>query len=97
MYQRIEQLIGKKLDRYNAEEAEVLVFLERVTEAQRIAALELRESGVNGKKVKAFEQDTEEVEDAIATHKRKAGKTFSGGNRGGKNKSNPKAKRGKKF
>jgi len=50
LYQRIEQLIGKKLDKLPAEESEVLVMLERVTEAQRIAAIELRESGFGGKK-----------------------------------------------
>jgi ATP-dependent RNA helicase DDX47/RRP3 len=71
LYQRTEQLIGKKLDGYPAEEAEVLVFLERVTEAQRVAAMEMRETGVSGKKIKAPE-DTEEVADEAMVTKRKA-------------------------
>ena len=35
LYQRIEQLIGKKLPKYDAEEAEVMTFQERVEEANR--------------------------------------------------------------
>jgi ATP-dependent RNA helicase DDX47/RRP3 len=39
LYQRIEQLIGMKLERYPVEEEEALVMLERVSEAQRYAAV----------------------------------------------------------
>lgn len=39
LYQRIEELIGKKLPLYKTEEDEVMVLQERVTEAQRIAKL----------------------------------------------------------
>lgn len=42
-YREVEELIGKKLDAYPLEEATVLLMLERVGEAQRIAATELRE------------------------------------------------------
>jgi len=42
-YQKIEFLIGKKLDVYPTEEEEVLIFNERVQEAQRIANQELKE------------------------------------------------------
>lgn len=56
LYQRIEKLIGKKLDAYDCEESSVLLLLERVTEAQRIASLKLREEeskyGKKGKKGK---------------------------------------------
>lgn len=57
-YQRLEGLIGQKLPEYPAEESTVLVLLERVNEAQRIAARELREMQSNdpkgrGKKRKA--------------------------------------------
>lgn len=62
-------MIQKKLDRYPCEEDQVLVLLERVTEAQRLAAIELRESGVSGKKV-VHEGDEEGTE--IVTKKRKA-------------------------
>jgi ATP-dependent RNA helicase DDX47/RRP3 len=39
LYQKIEQLIGKKLEKFPTVEEEVLVLLERVTEAQRHAAM----------------------------------------------------------
>ncbi|GAB0497853.1 hypothetical protein MMPV_009190 [Pyropia vietnamensis] len=43
-FQRVEGLIGKKLPKYDAEEATVLLLAERVAEAQRYAAAELREA-----------------------------------------------------
>lgn len=42
-YREVEELIGKKLEAYPLEEATVLLMLERVGEAQRIAVAELRE------------------------------------------------------
>ncbi|CAN0334036.1 unnamed protein product [Discosporangium mesarthrocarpum] len=44
VYQRMEALIGQKLPAYPCEEETVLVLLERVSEAQRMAARELRET-----------------------------------------------------
>eukprot|EP00794_Sanderia_malayensis_P009262 gene9262-10240_t len=43
LYQRIEQLIDKKLALYPTVEEEVMILVERVTEAQRYAKMELRE------------------------------------------------------
>lgn len=43
VYQRIEGLLGTKLPAYNLEEETVLVLLERVSEAQRLATRELQE------------------------------------------------------
>jgi ATP-dependent RNA helicase DDX47/RRP3 len=42
-YQRLESLIGQRLPEFPAEEDTVLVLLERVSEAQRLASKELRE------------------------------------------------------
>lgn len=42
-FQRIEQLIGEKLEAYPCEEAEVLTLLNRVEEATRLAAEEIRD------------------------------------------------------
>ena len=42
-YQRIEKLIGKRLEAYPAEKKTVLILLERVSEAQRRAVKEIRE------------------------------------------------------
>lgn len=41
-YREVEELIGKKLDAFPVEESTVLLMLERVNEAQRIAVSELR-------------------------------------------------------
>eukprot|EP00050_Salpingoeca_kvevrii_P022454 m.126665 g.126665 ORF g.126665 m.126665 type:complete len:448 (-) comp9711_c0_seq2:113-1456(-) len=43
LYQRIEQLLGKKLEAHKCDEPEVLTLLERVMEAQRKAASEMKE------------------------------------------------------
>jgi len=43
MYQKIEHLIGKKLPLYATVEQEVMIMLERVVEAERLARLELKE------------------------------------------------------
>jgi len=44
VYQRIESLLGKKLPEYRtADEETVLVLLERVSDAQRLATRELKE------------------------------------------------------
>ncbi|XP_019192520.1 PREDICTED: DEAD-box ATP-dependent RNA helicase 10 [Ipomoea nil] len=47
-YLQIEKLIGKKLPDYPAPEEEVLLFLDRVTEAKRISHTKIKETG--GKK-----------------------------------------------
>jgi ATP-dependent RNA helicase DDX47/RRP3 len=43
VYQRVESLLGKKLPEYKTDEETVLVLLERVSEAQRLATRELKE------------------------------------------------------
>merc|ERR1719291_1499035 len=64
LYQRIEQLLGKKLPLYPTVEEEVLLLGERVGEAARLAKVELREledrKGKKGRKRKGDDQDTEE-------------------------------------
>jgi len=75
LFQRIEQLIGKKLDKLPVEESEVLVMLERVTEAQRIAAIELRESGFGGKK--PTHDDEEEQHNNTVKKRKVSGKDKS--------------------
>lgn len=39
LFQRIEQLIGRKMEQFPAEQEEVLLLVERVSEAQRIATM----------------------------------------------------------
>uniref|UniRef100_A0A7S0H9E7 RNA helicase n=1 Tax=Amorphochlora amoebiformis TaxID=1561963 RepID=A0A7S0H9E7_9EUKA len=50
LFQRIEDLIGQKLTKYPTDQEAVMILLERVTEAQRIAAMELRDSLSGGGK-----------------------------------------------
>jgi hypothetical protein len=66
-------LLGKQLDRFPCEEPEVLVFLERVTEAQRVAALGLREAGLSDKQAKGDTDahDLEEITEELTAKKRK--------------------------
>ena len=49
MYQRIEKLIEKKLDSFPTEKEEVMVLHERVNEAQRHAAMQVRDEDESGK------------------------------------------------
>lgn len=48
LLQRIEGVIGKKMDEFPSDKEQVLLLAERVGEAQREAAKELREKGVSG-------------------------------------------------
>jgi len=52
LFQRIEKLIGQKMEVYPTDTDDVLVLLERVNEAQRIANMEVREMAerLHGKK-----------------------------------------------
>jgi ATP-dependent RNA helicase DDX47/RRP3 len=49
VYQRLEGLLGKKLPEYKLDEETVLILLERVSEAQRLATRELKEQLVTSK------------------------------------------------
>merc|ERR1712080_392981 len=74
LYQRIEQLLGKKLPLYPSVEEEVLLLGERVAEAARLAKGELRDlEDKKGKKRKGGDmQDTEEsmgVSDRLGSKK----------------------------
>ncbi|CAH1424068.1 unnamed protein product [Lactuca virosa] len=44
-YIQIEKLIGKKLPDFEAQEEEVLLYLERVTEAKRLSLMSIKEAG----------------------------------------------------
>jgi len=59
-YQKCEEFIGQKLELYPTEEEEVLVLMDRVGESQRIAALQMKESGF-GQKGKKEKKPRDEV------------------------------------
>lgn len=81
LYQRIEHLLGKKLPKYDADEAEVMTFADRVAEAQRFAKLEIkdmeekRKSGKKRNRVNDAFEDSEQqnggVRDRIKVKKRR--------------------------
>jgi ATP-dependent RNA helicase DDX47/RRP3 len=86
-YREVEELIGKKLDRYPHEESTVLLMLPRIAEAQRIAAAEMRElaekqkgRGKRGRGVLAGDDDheklAEEVGNEVSQH---VGRSRTGG------------------
>merc|ERR1712156_310534 len=61
LYQRIEHLIGKKLPLHPMVEDGVMLLVERVTEAQRYAKMELRE--MQDSKKRNIDLDDEENEE----------------------------------
>lgn len=69
-YIQIEKLIGKKLPEFPAEEEDVLLLLQRVTEAKRISQMKIKESG--GRKGKGGDDVDEEISKYIG---RKTGKS----------------------
>lgn len=81
-YQRIEKLIDKKLEAYPCDENTVLVLLERVTEAQRIALQQMREEEKkHNKKDRSKDigdNEDEVVESFAGREKRKGGKGRKG-------------------
>ena len=76
-YQKIEHLLDKKLDIYKCEEEEVLIFNERVQEAQRIANQELKDM-IESKTKKDADYDDEDTNKKgnKALGKRKTDKKF---------------------
>lgn len=48
--QRIEQVIGKKMELWPTDDEEIALLKERVNEAGRVAIAELREQAMNGTK-----------------------------------------------
>lgn len=78
LYQRIEQLIGKKLPKFQTEENEVMTFQDRVNEATRMAKMELkdmeeRKKGGKRRKHGAEGDDFDDSEQFIGVRKRVKG------------------------
>lgn len=69
MYQKIEHLIGKKLPLYQTNEQEVMILLERVVEAERLARIEQRELEEKGRKRKG-QSDDDDSDDVDKQDKR---------------------------
>merc|ERR1712029_1329948 len=77
LYQRIEKLLGKKLDEYPTKSEEVMVLGERVAEAQRFAQKEIKEleeKKKSKKKRKAMGDNFDDSEAFVGVRDRVGGK-----------------------
>ncbi|CAG0891892.1 unnamed protein product [Cyprideis torosa] len=90
LYLRIERLIGKKLDAFDAPEESVMILAERVAEAQRIALMQemkdLEEKKSRRKGGKGRGGDNDDTEEALGVRQHvksgRVGKRGRGGGRG---------------
>lgn len=80
-YLKIEHLINKKLELYKTEEEEVLIFHERVQEAQRIANQEMKELSET-KDNKKFLKDKDGLDEEFNRGKKESKKRMN--EKGGK-------------
>ncbi|XP_054606834.2 probable ATP-dependent RNA helicase DDX47 isoform X2 [Nothobranchius furzeri] len=81
LFQRIETLIGKKLPAFPTQEEEVMMLVERVSEAQRFARLEMKEQGEKRKRPKGGDGEDDDTEQSSGVRKKVKG--GSGGRGGG--------------
>lgn len=73
LYQRIEQLISKQLPLYPTEEEEVMLLQERVSEAQRIVKMDMKnieENRKSGKRRRGDANEDDDTEQSIGVRKR---------------------------
>ena len=82
VYQRLEGLLGKKLPEYKLDEEVVLVLLERVNDAQRLATRELKEQLVASKDRKRRGRGEQEEDGLEEMLQREIKKGYSGGSGG---------------
>ncbi|RVE69110.1 hypothetical protein OJAV_G00074670 [Oryzias javanicus] len=64
LFQRIESLIGKKLPAFPTHEEEVMMLVERVSEAQRFARVEMKEQGEKRRRPRGRDGDEDDTEQA---------------------------------
>lgn len=86
LYQRIEHLIGKKLPEYKCEKDEVMMLLDRVSEAQRNAKVTLKdlEDRKGGKAKRHFGGDDDDDTEQFSGARKRIKPGFKGGGGGGK-------------
>uniref|UniRef100_A0A6Q2YSY5 Probable ATP-dependent RNA helicase DDX47 n=1 Tax=Esox lucius TaxID=8010 RepID=A0A6Q2YSY5_ESOLU len=65
LFQRIETLIGKKLPAFPTQEEEVMMLVERVSEAQRFARIEMKEHAEKRKRPRGEELDDTEQSSGV--------------------------------
>ncbi|KAI2666853.1 putative ATP-dependent RNA helicase DDX47 [Labeo rohita] len=84
LFQRIEALIGKKLPAFPTQEEEVMMLVERVSEAQRFARIEMKESTEKRKRPKAGEEAADDGEQSSGVRKKVKGGSFRGRSKRGR-------------
>uniref|UniRef100_A0A6Q2Y7T2 RNA helicase n=1 Tax=Esox lucius TaxID=8010 RepID=A0A6Q2Y7T2_ESOLU len=77
LFQRIETLIGKKLPAFPTQEEEVMMLVERVSEAQRFARIEMKEHAEKRKRPRGEELD--DTEQSSGVRKKVRGGAGGGG------------------
>ncbi|XP_029161587.1 probable ATP-dependent RNA helicase DDX47 isoform X1 [Nylanderia fulva] len=78
LYQRIEQLISKQLPLYSTEEEEVMLLQERVSEAQRIVKMDMKnieENKKSGKRKRGAGNEDDDTEQSLGVRKRMKAKS----------------------
>ncbi|KAJ8384001.1 hypothetical protein AAFF_G00212450 [Aldrovandia affinis] len=84
LFQRIESLIGKKLPAFPTLEDEVMMLVERVSEAQRFARIEMKEQGEqHRKRPRGGEGEGDDTENSSGVRKKVKGGGGASGGRGG--------------
>ncbi|KAG7269947.1 hypothetical protein CRUP_005564 [Coryphaenoides rupestris] len=84
LFQRIETLICKKLPAFPTQEEEVMMLVERVSEAQRFARLEMKEHDEKRKRPRpADDQDDSEQASGVRKKVKGGAGAFGGGGGGG--------------
>uniref|UniRef100_A0A8C4X8T2 Probable ATP-dependent RNA helicase DDX47 n=2 Tax=Erpetoichthys calabaricus TaxID=27687 RepID=A0A8C4X8T2_ERPCA len=73
LFQRIEHLIGKKLPAFPTQEEEVMLLVERVSEAQRFARIELREAIEKRKRPRDKGKNEDDTEQSSGVRNKIAG------------------------
>ncbi|KAJ6378345.1 hypothetical protein OIU78_028566 [Salix suchowensis] len=71
-YLQIENLIGKKLPEFPAQEEEILMLLDRVNDAKRISHTKLKEGGGGKKRRGGDDDDKDDVEKYIGFKHKKS-------------------------
>ncbi|KAL5161040.1 DEAD-box ATP-dependent RNA helicase 10 [Glycine soja] len=75
-YIQIEKLIGNKLPEYPAQEEEVLLLEERVSEAKRLAVMKMKETGGKKKRRGEEDYDGEDIDKYLGLKEGKSSKKF---------------------
>uniref|UniRef100_A0AAQ4PUE3 RNA helicase n=1 Tax=Gasterosteus aculeatus aculeatus TaxID=481459 RepID=A0AAQ4PUE3_GASAC len=79
LFQRIETLIGKKLPAFPTQEEEVMMLVERVSEAQRFARMEMKEQGDKRKRPRGGDGDQDDTDQASGVRKKRGAAAWRGG------------------